>query len=156
MDAVQFFKDFPEFAPSDPSQSGKFDAYVAFWMNVATLAVNPNRWRSFTDLGIELFTAHNIVLEATAQEEVNLGGVPGLSKGVIAGNAAHDLSVAYDTASVLEPNAGHWNYTVYGKRFIRFSNMAGMGPIQLGGTLPPPFSGGAWSGPPPWPGWFVS
>jgi len=45
-------------------------------------------------------------------------------------------------------NAGHWNLTVYGTRFIRFAKMFGAGPIQIGiGYNPSPFGGPAWPGP---------
>ena len=45
-----------------------------------------------------------------------------------------DVSFSYDSASAAELNAGHWNSTIYGKRYIALVRMVGAGPVQIGGS----------------------
>ena len=147
--AIPFRTDFTEFENTTVFP----DSTVNYWFNVAGLMLNPARWMSMLITGLELFVAHNVVLEAYANQTVAVGGLPGLSKGAISGESVDKGSVSYDTASTLELDAGHWNLTVYGTRFIRMAKMFGAGPIQIGiGFNPNPLSGGAWPGPDCFPG----
>jgi len=156
----QFLTDFPEFDTSgdtDP-QAVQFDpAQIQFWINRALRTLNPCRWDdsddgprpSDLDYGVELFTAHNLVLGAIDARDGQVGGIPGVAKGAIAATSAGDVAVSYDTANTMEFDAGHWNLTTYGKRFIRLARMMGAGPLQVGpDSCTGPNSGPAWSGPP--------
>jgi hypothetical protein len=131
---AQFLLDFPEFnVPGNPVFSVSSCQY---WLNVAIILLNAPRWGSMYYLACELFTAHNLALQAWSTQ----GGpqtVPGIAKGPLAGTAAGNVSVSYNTAAVLEPNAGHWNYTVYGVKLYHWMMMAGAGPVYLG-------AGGCW------------
>lgn len=145
--------DFPEFADTVTFP----DSTINYWLNVASMMLIPRRWQQMLTVGIELFAAHNIVLEAYASNTVAVGGLPGLSKGAIAGEAVDKGSVSYDTNSTLELDGGNWNLTVYGSRFLRMARMFGAGPIQIGvGWNPNPLNGPAWGGPDCAPGWFGS
>src|SRR5208282_2001507 len=92
------------------------------------------------------------------------GGWPGISKGAISSEAAGAVNISYDTQVTMEEDAGHWNNTVYGTRFIRICKMHGAGPVQIGpglglaGTVPGYNTnvGRAWSGPNCAPGIFGS
>lgn len=113
--------------------------------------------RALLDIGVELFTAHHLVLEYQAGQEAAVGAPPGRSKGPISGTSAVGASVSYDTGSGLNPGDGHWNLTTYGTRFLEMLRLVGVGPIQVGvgrapiGTPGAGYgAGGAWAG----PGWF--
>lgn len=129
--------------------------------------LNPRRWGipSTTpvspptmpfDVGTELFVAHHIVLEKKAMDAVKVGGTPGIAQGMVSSKSVGPVSGSYDTASIKVEDAGHWNQTVYGLRFVRLSRFRGSGPIQVGIGYNPlyPNSGQAWAGPPLWPGWY--
>lgn len=103
------------------------------------------------DIATELFVAHNLVLEKRAQDAANVGGLPGQIIGPVASKSVGSVSISYDASAGLEPEAGHWNTTMYGLRFIKLARMKGMGPVQVGIGVAPPWSGGAWPGPWPYP-----
>lgn len=148
MTSAQFRADFPEF-----SSTAVFpDSGVNYWLNIATLMLNASRWGNLLDLGTELFIAHNIVLEAQAQQTSTVGGLPGLNRGAISAESVDKVSLSYDTNATLELEAGHWNLTVFGTRFIHLSRMMGAGPIQVGagcglGVAGAVSGSGAWPGP---------
>lgn len=162
MDIATFRADLPEFA----NVTVYSDSMVTYWLNIAVLMLNPGRWG--TDLlphGLEQFMAHNIVLEKQALDTAGTGGWPGLAKGNISSESPGAVSLSYDTSVALEENAGHWNYTVYGQRFIKLARMMGAGGIQVGagngnnGAIGSGTGGNAaqgWSGPNTAPGWLGS
>ena len=162
-----FRSDLPEF--SDTTQFP--ESALTYWMNLGLLMLNQSRWgvagaggtsaRTEYDMGLEMFMAHNITLEAQAQNQVGVGGIPGPAQGPVTSKSAGDVSISYNTEAAIELEAGHWNNTVYGQRFIRMARMYGAGCIQVcdwsaawtcigngGGPA------GAWPGPPigwiPW------
>lgn len=140
---AQLRADYPEF-----SSSATYPApVIQFWLNFAYNFLNADRWGNSIDMGAELFAAHNIVLEQKAQASAQVGGVPGEQVGPIASKSVDKVSVNYDVGSGIEPDAGHWNLTVYGTRFIRLSKMMGAGPLQVGMGAVPPLSGAGWPGP---------
>lgn len=153
--ANQLRTDFPEFA----NVTSYPDAVVNFWLVVAAKMVNAPRWGNMADVGVELFTAHNLVLEFQAQAASANGAAPGAATGPVSGKTVDKVSVNYDTGASSELNAGHWNMTTYGTRFIRFAKLFGAGPIQVGagcGFNDPLSSANAWGGPNTMPGWFGS
>lgn len=125
--AESFRDDYPEFTSSTLYPP---DA-IAYWLNIATIMLQPARWADVLDLGTALFMAHHLTLERQAQNSAANGGLPGISSGPIASKGVDRVSVSYDTAAGIEPEAGHWNLTVFGTRFIRLARMAGAGGIQL-------------------------
>jgi len=147
---AQFLADFPEFGTlSAPTQPIFAPSTFNYYFNLAQLLLDPTgRINDWVNQFAEQFIAHHIVLEMLAQRDMNAGGVPGVAKGPIAGKSAGDVSIAYVPGATIELDAGHWNYTIYGQRFIRLAKMVGAGPIQLsgcGGT-----GAGAWPGPQNW------
>lgn len=130
MNPNQFRADFAEFG----NEIAFPDLAIANWLNLAILMLNADRWGAAIDVGLELFTAHNLVLEAKASKAVASGGIPGMSTGPVSSQGAGDVSVSYDVGAGLEDDAGHWNLTVYGTRFIRMARMMGAGPVQIGAT----------------------
>lgn len=144
--AASFRAAFPAFA----STSKYPDAMVALWLPLAVGMVNAERWGDSTDLGVMLYAAHNLALEAQATADGVAGRSPGGRVGVLSSKGADGISAGYDVGTSTEQGAGHWNLTTYGTRFIRLSRMFGAGPLQVGtdGSA----TSGAWYGPLP-SGW---
>lgn len=171
LNPAQLRQDYPGFA----SEARYSNVLVSYWLNVAGLLIPQSRWGcsaypsptpwpcspinssllQLYDVGVELFAAHNLALEAVNVKEASNGIPPGGKIGPLSSKSVDKVSLSYDTGSGVELNAGHWNTTNYGTRFIRLARELGAGPLQLGTPgVGPPFSGPAWAGPPPFPGWF--
>jgi len=129
---ARFRQDFTEFANTAVYP----DNAVTFWLSVATLMLNPDRWARLLGVGIELFAAHNLVLEAQALATVNVGGIPGITKGPVTSEAAGAVSVSYDVQAGINKDAAHWNLTTYGTRLYKLMMIFGAGPVHLGTGLP--------------------
>lgn len=125
----QFRADMPAFADSSVVD----DPTILFWLNFADLALDANRWGAWLPMGIKMFVAHNAAVDAEAGMEAARGLPPGFSKGVINNESVDKASAGYDTTSVLDPKAGHWNLTIYGQRYYRMVQMIGAGPVHIGG-----------------------
>lgn len=139
---AQFRVDFPEFQDTTKYTQGT----VQYWLVIATLLMNAERWANLLTLAIELFTAHNMVLESMAQSTAAIGGWPGISRGAISGESAGQVNVSYDSAPTLEEGAGNFNLTIYGTRLYQLMQMFGAGPIQIGpGAGLPGTVGAGWT-----------
>ena len=137
--------DYPEFS----DESLYIDSQIQFWLNFAYKFLDIRRWGTSLDLAAELYTAHNLVIEIRAQATAETGAPPGESQGMVSSKSVDKVSLSYDTSSIAQEGAGHWNLTIYGLRYIRLARMFGSGGIQLGvGSSP----SGAWSGPDTTPG----
>lgn len=127
MDIALFRLNFPEFA----SEARYPTSLITFWSTVAANFVNPCRWKSMTEVGLNLFTAHEITLEAQNAAVAALGGNPGGQSGPTSSKAVGGSNTSYDTQQAAEQDAGWYNLTSYGKQFYRFSRLYGAGAIQL-------------------------
>jgi hypothetical protein len=123
------------------------DDVINFWLTVATQMVDPSRWCDMTYLGIELFTAHHVVLDVKNQMDVDVAALPGLTRGAISAESVGPVSISYDTAATTEEDGGNWNYTVYGQRYLHFARQYGAGPIYIGAGCANPLNGPGWPGP---------
>lgn len=146
---AQFRTDFPEFADTTRFP----DPALTFWLGLATLLLNADRWGEAWSFGAELYIAHNLALEALAQKQAAGGGIPGAASGMLNSKSVDKVSAGYDTASVAEEFGGNWNLTTYGMRLYRLLKQFGAGPIQIGagpGQAPVfqswPGAGGFWGG----------
>ena len=127
MTLTDFRTDFPEF-----TDTAKYtDASITFWMGIAVSFVNPDRWGVLTDLGVALVTAHHLVLGQRDQAAAAVGGAPGEVKGPTASKSVDKVSVSYDTGAVALTDAGFWNLTTYGVRFMTIARTMGAGGMQL-------------------------
>lgn len=127
MTADQFREDFPEFA-----DKAKYpDPTVEFWLTVSASLVNPCRWGVLTDQGIELCTAHHLVLGARDEQAASVGGIPGQMTGPLSSKAVDKVSASYDTGAATIDDGGFWNLTTYGVRYLTLARMMGAGGIQL-------------------------
>lgn len=97
------------------------DVVVQFWLGYAIKMLPECRWGDVLDEGVQLMTAHQLVLAARA----------GAIAAPQSAKAVDKVSVSYDTGAVTIENAGHWNGTSYGIQFYMLARMMGAGPIQL-------------------------
>lgn len=135
MNPNQFRLDFPEF--SDPTQYP--DSLIQFWLTIAVSLVNASRWMELTNLGIELVTAHHLVLSARDELATSTGGLPGEMKGPTSAKSVDKVSVSYDTSAATLSDAGAWALTSYGVRFLGLARLMGAGGMQINGPI-----GGIW------------
>lgn len=128
-DKAAFRAAFPEFADTARYP----DAMLDFWSGIGERLMFPqqHRWDTVYDYGLQLFVAHNITLAAQNVAASGSGSVPGNISGPTSSKSVGSVSVSYDTASSIEPNAGHWNLTTYGKMLIHLARMIGAGGIQV-------------------------
>lgn len=127
MDINTFRTDYPEFANTTLYPNSG----VTYWLTLAGKLLNADRWYDLLDTGTELFVAHNLVLERQAQASAATGAPPGVTTGAVASKTVDKVTVAYDVASGIEADAGHWNQTIYGTRFISLARMVGSGGMQF-------------------------
>ncbi len=121
-----FRESFPEFADIVKYPN----ATITVWSTLAIAQVNPNLWCTQTDLGVMLYTAHEITLAAQSQAAGVIGGTPG-SQGVINTKTVGSVTVGYDTEQTKERDGGYWNQTTYGRQFLRLARIFGAGCVQL-------------------------
>ncbi|MBN3848629.1 DUF4054 domain-containing protein [Paraburkholderia sp. Ac-20342] len=124
---AQFRSDFPEFSDTTVYP----DSSVTLWMTVATSLVNARRWMELTDIGIELVTAHHLVLSKRDQDASDAGGTPGEIKGPTMSKSVDKVSVGYDSGAATLTDAGFWNLTTYGVRFYTLALSMGAGGLQV-------------------------
>lgn len=124
---ANFRANFPEFTANPPYTS----QMITFWLAVAVKQVRAVRWQDQTDLGVQLYCAHNCVLEAQAAKAAATGGIPGVTTGVVSNKNVDKVGVGYDTTIASEADAGYWNLTTYGQRFWHMTRLFGAGGIQL-------------------------
>lgn len=146
---AQFRLDFPAFADTTVYP----DTAFAFWYAIALRLMNAALWASLLDVGSELFVAHHLALEARSEAAANAGGIPGESVGPLNSKSVDKVSMGYDTSAGIELEAGHWNLTIYGTRYIRLVRMVGIGCVQIGAYSAEDSSAiSAWTGPLTTPG----
>ena len=141
--SAQFRLDFPEFANVTTYPNGSAD----FWLAVAEKLVNADRWGDLTSLGVELFAAHNLVIEAQNMQAAAFNKFPGLMNGVLTSKSVDKVSAGYDSSSATIPGAGHWNLTTFGTRYQYLVGLFGAGAVQIGIPNGGCASAAAWPGP---------
>ncbi|MDU5474016.1 MULTISPECIES: DUF4054 domain-containing protein [unclassified Pantoea] len=124
----QFRTDFPEFSDTtrypDPS--------VDFYLGMADTLLNQDvHGDKFVYLA-ELFTAHYVELRGRALAVVGAGGgVNSAGGGVMTSKSVDKVSASYDVSGIINPDAGFWNSTAYGREFFWWWSMFGTGGRQL-------------------------
>lgn len=127
MTPSQFRIDFPEFANTTTYP----DSLITYWLAVAAQLVNATQWAGLATLGQELATAHFLVLAARDQATAAANGTPGVVSGPQTAKSVGSVSASMDTAAVTVANAGSWNMTSYGIRFLNLCRLIGAGGMQL-------------------------
>lgn len=127
MDNAQFRLDFPEFG----STTIFTDPMLTFWAGVGAKVISQDRMGDLYNQALSLFVGHNITLQAGNIKAAGSGGTPGQASGAIASKAVGQASISYETASAMEPNAGHWNQTLYGRQYIQLTRLLSKVAYQL-------------------------
>ena len=115
--AGMFLAAFPEF-------TGKVtDELISKWIALAGDCFNFNRFGSYWELAMGLFTAHNLILKLKAGNADTPEGIllaKASATGVEQSKSVDTLSVSYDTGSTLEEYKGWGNLkeTSYGRQLI--------------------------------------
>jgi Protein of unknown function (DUF4054) len=117
------------------------DGIVQAYLNLAAALLNACLWADQLQLGLYLFTAHNLALEDQANRQAEAGTTPGTTVGPVSSKSVGGVSVSYDVSSGIEPGDSHWGSTTYGRRFLHLCKLVGMGGLQIGGEAPIP---GSW------------
>lgn len=129
MDVATFRTHFPEFTSTTVYPT----AIIQFWSGLAEQLLDKTRWGALWSTGVELYTAHNIAIQAADIKAAAAGGAPGQAMSLKSSKGVGPMSVGIDTGSTSIQGAGDYNLTSYGTRFKKLANIAGMGGVQLSG-----------------------
>lgn len=111
------------------------DDTINFYLAIAALRLNAQRWSTLLDYGTQLFVAHNLVLSARNVKATLTGGLPGQAQGVMTAKGVDKASASYDANSVSLTNQGYWGSTSYGIQFLQMARDMGAGGLQLGAPI---------------------
>jgi hypothetical protein len=125
IDPAAFRQKYPEF--NDPVIYS--NDVIAIWADVAAALVNVDRWGNLAQYGMELVTAHHLVISQRDADDAEIGKEPGKVIGVQTAKTVDKVSGSYDASRVTSEGADFWNMTTYGVRYYRFVKMMGAGPI---------------------------
>jgi hypothetical protein len=129
---AQFRRDFKVFADSAVYD----DASISMYLQIASY-FSPRRYGQWLAMAQELFAAHFLTIDRQDMLSTLRGGLPGQTTGPAVTKSIGGASISYAEYATIEGgmtgNSGHWNLTVYGKRYLRIARMAGAGPIQITG-----------------------
>ena len=107
------------------------DTSLQNWNAVAVVILDATRWASLYVLGCQLFIIHNLVLEKRNRDIAAVGGAVGDASGVMTAKQVDKVYASFDPKFGLLENAGHFNLTTYGVRFLQLARMFGSGGVQL-------------------------
>jgi hypothetical protein len=127
LDVAKFRTDFPEFADA----SRYTPTMLNFWSGIGEKVISVDRFGDLYVSALELFTAHNAVFAAGNKTAAASGSLPGSANSIVQSKAVGSVHVAYENASAMELDAGHWNQTTYGRQYIRLARLIGQGCYQL-------------------------
>ena len=126
--AEKFRADFPEF--SDTSRYP--DSIISFYLGLADTALDQDKHGDQFIYLSELFTAHYVDLRGKALAVASVSGAVNSSGGgVLSSKSVDKVSASYDTSGIVNPDAGFWNDTGYGREFYWWWSMFGAGGRQL-------------------------
>lgn len=107
------------------------DQLIELWGNFAQCQVVQCRWGKAWPMGVSLYTAHEVTLEAQSKKSAANGGTPGTFGGVANTKTVGKATIGFDSQSTSEKDGGYWNLTNYGKQFLRLARIYGSGGVQL-------------------------
>lgn len=123
----QFRTDFPEF--SDKTRYP--DPSVNFYLAQADNLLDQDRFGDQFVYLAELFTAHYTEIRGRRSAQAALGGVNSSGGGILTSKSVDKVSASYDVSGIINPDAGFWNNTDYGREFFWWWEMSGAGGRQL-------------------------
>ncbi|WP_445496708.1 DUF4054 domain-containing protein [Photorhabdus sp. SF281] len=124
----QFRTDFPEFSDSTHYP----DTAINFYLSQADKLLDQNVHGDQFVYLCELFTAHYVELRGKTIAGASISGsVNTAGGGVLTSKSVDKVSMSYDTSGIINPDAGFWNNTAYGREFFWWWSMFGAGGRQL-------------------------
>ncbi len=127
MDIAVFRTNFPEFASTTVYPS----ATITLWAALAERMLPETLWLETWPLAVQLYVAHEIVIASQNVKAAAVSGSPGQSGGIANSKTVGSASIAYDSTTQSEKDAGWWNRTTYGMQLWRLIKIFGAGCIQL-------------------------
>jgi hypothetical protein len=134
-DPPTFRSHFPEFSDTTTYP----DSQVQFFIDLNTACLDPYRWGSLLQAGVELMTAHMLALSQRAMQ--GGGGAPGAAGGLMTNKSVSKVSVGYNVDVTAVEGGGPWNYTMYGQRFYWLMRIVGIGGYETLGAASGGMSG---------------
>ncbi|QCT20835.1 DUF4054 domain-containing protein [Jejubacter calystegiae] len=122
----RFRADFPEFSDETRYPSASID----FYLGMADTILDQNKLGDQFVYLAELFVAHYTELRGRITAGAS-SGVNSSGGGVATSKSVDKVSVSYDTSGIINPDAGFWNNTGYGREFFWWWSMFGAGGRQL-------------------------
>lgn len=122
---------FREYRPEFSNTSLYPDASIQLWINAAEKMLPERVWGDLWDMGVGLFVAHQLALQARDAKVAAMGGAPGQVTGPTSSTSIDKVSISYSTGDVSLANAGFWGLTRYGLQLLQFARMLGAGGRQL-------------------------
>lgn len=127
MDITQFRLDFPEFADNTIYT----DSMCSFWSVLGEQINSLEVFGSAYTQLIELFTAHNLSVQATNISASDVGGIPTGNGGAISSKTVEQVSVDYDSVSTAISGGGDFNSTSYGRQYLILRRQFTCGVMQV-------------------------
>ncbi|OVZ89941.1 hypothetical protein CBW58_18145 [Yersinia frederiksenii] len=123
----QFRASFPEFT----NETRYPNTSINFYLSMADDLLDQDRFGDKFVYLAELMTAHYVELRGKRTASAALGGVNTSGGGVATSKSVDKVSVSYDVSGIINPDAGFWNNTDYGREFFFWWSMFGMGGRQI-------------------------
>ena len=127
----QFRQDYPQFFNSAGEFLGS-QAMLDEIINMANVAVQPDKWLEGWRYGVGLYVAHYVTLSlrgyAQSNETPEQAAASGALVGMVKSATLGDASVSYDTAAITAGTEdwGDLNSTTYGQMFANRAKLVGM------------------------------
>lgn len=123
----QFRTDYPEFA----NETRYPDPIISRALRQADAILDQNiQGSQFVELA-ELCAAHYTELGGKTLATSAAGGVSTAGGGVLTSKSVDKVSASYDVSGIVDPDAGFWNNTSFGREFFWWWSMYGAGGRQL-------------------------
>jgi hypothetical protein len=122
------------------------DPIIQFWLDLAVMRHNADRWGELLDTGLMLYVAHELSVDAASVTAP--GAAPGQVAGTITSRSVGGVSYSRENGAYMGDDAGYMNMTTYGLRWWRLMRLVGAGPVQVGAPNPNDLVyAAAWPGP---------
>lgn len=122
-----FRTQFPEFADTEVYTTSD----INLWATIAQAQVDVCRWKTLWLTGVSLYVAHEITISVKNKQIANFQGTPGTFGGIANTKTVGSGTIGFDSSTSTEKDAGYWNLTTYGKKYIHLARMFGVGAVQL-------------------------
>jgi hypothetical protein len=131
-DPPTFRLHFPAFADTTTFP----DPQVQFFIDMATVMCNPVVWCQLRQMGVELLTAHFLTMQQWMMQGAAGGGVPGMATGIASSKSVSKVSVSYDQTTGTTEGFGPFMYTVWGRQYAWYAQLAGTGGYETLAVAP--------------------